>query len=83
MSNLNSEPATGSWQQQENHSRFRNEIEKPQLDERLYSLIKLPNELQVLLISDPTTDLAGVSLDVGVGHMADPVREILFSYLDI
>lgn len=55
------------------YQRYSKPIEKPLVDERQYELIKLQNELQVLLVSDPTLDLAAVALDVGVGHMSDPV----------
>jgi insulysin len=45
------------------------------VDERKYELIRLKsNDLEVLLVSDPTVDRAAISLDVGVGHMSDPVR---------
>lgn len=48
------------------------EIVKPTVDDRLYRLITLPNGLDVLLISDPTTDKASAALDVNVGHLCDP-----------
>ncbi len=41
-------------------------------DSRDYRYIKLGNQLQVLLISDPDTDKAAAALDVGVGSGADP-----------
>jgi insulysin len=48
------------------------ELQIPQCDEREYRLIKLENELQVLLISDQTADKAAAALDVRVGHFQDP-----------
>ncbi len=45
---------------------------KPPLDHRLYQALTLDNHLRVLLISDPETDKAAVSLDVGVGYFDDP-----------
>lgn len=45
---------------------------KPDLDDRKYRYIKLPNDLQVLLIHDPTTDKAAASLDVNIGSFEDP-----------
>ena len=37
-----------------------------------HSLIKLRNNLQALLISDPATDKAAAALGVQVGHLSDP-----------
>ncbi|KAI9355143.1 Metalloenzyme, LuxS/M16 peptidase-like protein [Zopfochytrium polystomum] len=48
-------------------------IMKPELDDRTYLHLHLPsNNLQALLISDPTTDKAAAALDVHVGHLSDP-----------
>jgi len=48
------------------------EIVKASVDDRLYRLITLPNKLDVLLISDPSTDKASAAIDVNVGHLSDP-----------
>eukprot|EP00698_Gefionella_okellyi_P003046 TRINITY_DN12867_c0_g1_i1.p1 TRINITY_DN12867_c0_g1~~TRINITY_DN12867_c0_g1_i1.p1 ORF type:complete len:1029 (+),score=222.97 TRINITY_DN12867_c0_g1_i1:180-3089(+) len=48
------------------------EIVRSAYDQRDYRHITLPNELQSLLISDPTTDRAAAALDVNVGHFMDP-----------
>eukprot|EP00268_Persea_americana_P025603 TRINITY_DN2493_c0_g1_i10.p1 TRINITY_DN2493_c0_g1~~TRINITY_DN2493_c0_g1_i10.p1 ORF type:complete len:968 (-),score=137.62 TRINITY_DN2493_c0_g1_i10:400-3303(-) len=48
------------------------EIFKPRTDTRSYRRIVLPNALEVLLISDPDTDKAAVSMDVRVGSFSDP-----------
>lgn len=41
-------------------------------DDRNYRLVELPNQLQALLVSDPTTDKAAASMDVGIGFYSDP-----------
>ncbi|EPJ44407.1 MAG: hypothetical protein OFPII_35120 [Osedax symbiont Rs1] len=41
-------------------------------DARLYQTFTLDNQLQVLLISDPLTDKAAVSLDIDVGSASNP-----------
>jgi hypothetical protein len=46
-------------------------MELPSVDDRVYKTILLPNDLQVLLISDPTTDKAAAALDVRVGQLCD------------
>ncbi|XP_068647426.1 insulin-degrading enzyme-like 1, peroxisomal [Aristolochia californica] len=48
------------------------QILKPRTDKREYRRIVLPNALEVLLISDPETDKAAVSMDVSVGSCSDP-----------
>ena len=47
-------------------------LEKPAFDERKYKAIELPNQMKVLLISDPDSELGGVSIDVGVGSWNEP-----------
>ena len=47
-------------------------ITKSPSDRRQYLGLKLPNNLKVLLVSDPETDLSAVSLTVHVGSMCDP-----------
>jgi len=46
-------------------------LEKPLLDDRQYRVVKLPNELEALLIHDPTTDKASAALDNNAGAMSD------------
>jgi insulysin len=48
------------------------QIRKPDVDNRAYKYLTLPNKLSVLLISDPDTDKASAALDVHVGHLLDP-----------
>ena len=55
------------------HQLFMRPIRKNDVDKRDYRLIKLENGLQALLIHDPTADKAAAAMDVGVGHLADPV----------
>ena len=52
-------------------------------DQRQYRHIRLPNQLDVVLISDPTTDKAAASLDVYVGSYQNPQdREGLAHFLE-
>ena len=46
-------------------------LEKPLLDNRSYRVIKLPNQLEALLIHDPDTDKASAAMDVNVGAFSD------------
>ena len=41
-------------------------------DSRDYKILVLPNQLEVLLISDPGTDRAAVAMDIHVGQFDDP-----------
>lgn len=54
------------------HHVFSTPIEKAELDDREYRVIRLENGLQALLIHDGTTDKAAAAMDVGVGHLSDP-----------
>ena len=47
-------------------------MEKPLLDDRSYRVIRLPNQLEILLIHDPDTDKAAAAMDVNVGSFSDP-----------
>lgn len=47
-------------------------MERPEQDGRLYRVVTLQNDLEVLLIHDPGTDKAGAALDVSVGSFSDP-----------
>ncbi|ORE11774.1 hypothetical protein BCV72DRAFT_197111 [Rhizopus microsporus var. microsporus] len=61
------------WQwQQGDYSVYTRPLEKSANDQREYRLLKLANELQVLLVSDPDADRASASLDVHVGSLSDP-----------
>ena len=52
--------------------RLADRLEKPELDDRSYRVIKLPNELEALLVHDPETDKASASVNVKVGAFSDP-----------
>ncbi|MGK0289919.1 MAG: insulysin [bacterium] len=47
------------------------EIKKNQEDQRQYRLITLKNHLQVVLISDASTDKSAAAMNVGVGSFSD------------
>src|SRR5271163_3304907 len=47
------------------------DLEKPDLDDRSYRVIRLPNQLEALLVHDPETDKASASLNVNVGNFSD------------
>jgi secreted Zn-dependent insulinase-like peptidase len=47
---------------------------KSQLDQRRYRCIQLPNQLQVLLVSDPQTDIEAGAVHIKSGHIYDPPR---------
>lgn len=46
-------------------------LEKPLLDDRDYRIIRLHNDIEVLLVHDPETDKASAALDVNVGNFSD------------
>ena len=48
------------------------QIEKPELDDRSYRLIKLSNKLEALLVHDPTTEKSSAAMDVNIGSLSDP-----------
>ncbi|OWY45956.1 LuxS/MPP-like metallohydrolase [Alternaria alternata] len=47
------------------------DLERPQLDDRSYRIITLPNQVEVLLIHEAGTDKASAALDVNVGSFSD------------
>ena len=48
------------------------EIDKPDLDKRSYRYLRLSNQMQVMLVSDPECDYAAACMDVNVGSASDP-----------
>jgi insulysin len=46
-------------------------MEKPQLDNRTYRVVRLANDLEALLIHDPDTDKASAAMDVNIGSFSD------------
>ena len=53
--------------------RVTDQLETPSLDDRDYRVVRLPNQLEVLLVHDPETDKASASMDVNVGNFSDEV----------
>lgn len=51
--------------------RIAEKLEAPALDNRSYRVIRLPNQLQALLVHDPETDKASASVNVNVGSFSD------------
>jgi insulysin len=51
--------------------RLADRLETPSLDDREYRIVKLPNELEVLLVHDAETDKASAAMDVNVGNFSD------------
>ncbi len=47
-------------------------VTMPQTDNRDVRYLRLDNDMQILLISDPTVDKAAASLDVNIGSRQDP-----------
>lgn len=46
-------------------------LETPSLDDRSYRVIRLSNQLEVLLVHDAETDKASAAMDVNVGSFSD------------
>jgi len=61
------------WNEKKTHADFSKPIEQSLNDDRLYRLIRLHNDLEVLLVQDPNVDKSAAALDVHVGHLSDPV----------
>ncbi|KMQ45885.1 hypothetical protein HL42_3385 [Trichophyton rubrum] len=51
--------------------RLADSLEKPSVDNRTYRVIRLPNQLEALLVHDPDTDKASASVNVNVGNFSD------------
>ena len=49
-----------------------NQITKSDNDDRSYRYLLLPNQVQVLLISDPKTEKSAAALDINIGSSEDP-----------
>lgn len=47
-------------------------ITKSPHDRKAYRVLRLPNQMEVLLVSDAEADRAAVALDVLVGSQSDP-----------
>ncbi|RUO48147.1 peptidase M16 [Pseudidiomarina aquimaris] len=44
-------------------------------DDREYRVITLPNQIEIMLVSDPSTEKSAASLSVGVGLLQDPMTQ--------
>ena len=51
--------------------RLADRLEAPELDDRSYRVIQLPNQLEALLVHDPKADKASASVNVNVGSFSD------------
>lgn len=51
--------------------RITESLEKPELDDRSYRVIRLPNQLEAFLVHDPDTDKASAAVNVNVGNFSD------------
>ncbi|CAL3969004.1 unnamed protein product, partial [Diplocarpon coronariae] len=51
--------------------RLTDSLETPSLDDRSYRVVRLPNQLEVLLVHDAETDKASAAMDVNVGNFSD------------
>jgi hypothetical protein len=49
-------------------------VSKSPNDEQQYEYFELPNQLKVLIVSDPAADKAAASLDVNIGSASDPTE---------
>lgn len=54
--------------------RVTDNLETPLIDNRSYRVVKLPNQLEVLLVHDADTDKASAAMDVNVGNFSDPAE---------
>ncbi|ODH51820.1 hypothetical protein GX48_02064 [Paracoccidioides brasiliensis] len=51
--------------------RIAENLEKPIVYDRLYCVIRLPNELDAFLVHDPNSDKASASVNINVGNFSD------------
>ena len=51
--------------------RLADRLDKPLLDNRSYRVLKLPNQLEALIIHESITDEAIRSMDINVGKFSD------------
>lgn len=71
-SNVNWVPSQLDSDPSSSYSTFPRSVIQSPHDDRSYRIIRLHNDLQAIIVSDPTTDKAAASLSVGVGHLSDP-----------
>ena len=51
--------------------RLTEKLETSSLDDRTYRVVRLPNQLEALLVHDPDTDKASAAMDVNTGSFCD------------
>ncbi len=51
--------------------RVTDNLETSSLDDRTYRVVRLPNQLEALLVHDPSTDKASAAMDVNAGGFSD------------
>jgi len=67
------------WQECEaGYKVFAGSIEKPDLDERNYRILRLRNGLKAILVHDPQADKSAACLRVAIGSLCDPVRILVY-----
>ena len=81
---LGSAVLTGCNATSETHqAQGQQQVVKSQNDQREYRYLTLDNGLKVVLVSDNKADKSAASMDVHIGHMADPAdREGLTHFLE-
>ncbi|KAI9676006.1 MAG: Insulinase (Peptidase M16) [Caeruleum heppii] len=72
MADENATPVPTSIDKPTRPEHVSDKLETPSLDDRCYRVIRLQNQLEVLLVHDPDTDKASAALDVNVGNYSDP-----------
>lgn len=73
-------PTFPEWSTFSSYQVYNRPLERPDNDDREYRLIRLANNLEALIISDPETDRASAALDVHVGNLSDPVTMTTFKF---
>ncbi len=84
LSGCNTTEPTANTQSVSANSLLANQtVIKSQNDQRQYRYVELDNGLKVILVSDSSADKSAASMDVHIGHMADPKdREGLAHFLE-
>lgn len=71
ISHTSSHPACAEPPIMSQIERITERLERPELDDRSYRVIRLPNQLEALLVHDPDTDKASAAVNVNVGNFSD------------
>src|SRR5581483_1079212 len=73
MNNFKTLPPNFTISEDGNYAILSVPIEKSDNDDRSYTLIRLSNELEALLVHDSETDKSSAALNVCIGNSCDPV----------